>query len=506
LHEEAEHRVQQNGLKYYTPNGKCEEFIRSVSSGQVFIGIFSAANGTGKTALMANILGNLIFDTTNPYFDTGLFRNFRYPHRARIASTKKNVEGTEEGAIGAIQTEIKRWFPKGSYKVSRQGKSYDCLYSAGDWSFDIMTYDQDPKEYEGATLGVMIFDEPPPLKILYACISRMRMGGILLIFMTPLDEGGIILEELTKHATIEYKGQKIGKVVTVYADIEDNCKEHGVRGQLNHEDILKMVTFYDEDEKEARARGRPSYQVGRIYPTFEAESPLVVDDFEIEKTWQRVMLLDPHDGVPFAMTWIAIDETGQAWVYDEFPLDDLSRIKTTNLAYPDYARIIREKEGRLIAHARVIDPFFGNKRYGNTGKTPKEELADLGLEFMDGDTSGLETGHMKVREFLKFDRLQPISSLNHPKLHIFRSCRNNWNSLCKYAKKFNRSGEIRDRIRIDETYKHHPDLIRHFCMKYDEIRGEFYSDPGNIPRSAVEAGQSNYGPGNIPRTAIFVEG
>lgn len=467
LKQELEQRVQKNQLKWFTPNGKQEEFINKIGEGDVFIAIFSAANGVGKTALMVNILGNIILGerTENPWFDKPLFDDFRFPHRARIASTKKNVE-----EVGAIQTEIKRWFPEGSYTSRRMGKQYDSQYEMNTWVFDIMTYDQDEEQFESATLGVMIFDEPPPLNILYACIARMRKGGIILIFMTPLDDGGQILEDLTTKEVVEYKGETLGKVIVVYADIEDNCREHGTRGQLEHTHILQMLAFYSDEEKEARANGKPSHLVGRIYSSFIAQDPLVVNDFEIDDDYVIVQVIDPHDAIPFAMIWVAIDKTGQCWVFDESPEEALEKVRGTSNTYSTYALIIREKEGRIRAHHRIIDPFFGNKRFGNSGLTPKQELENLGFDFINGDTSGIDLGHNRVREFIKYDRLKPVSSLNHPKLHIMKRCRNTWRSMEHYKRKIPKDGEQKDKAVLDETFKHFCDCIRHFCMKYDDVK------------------------------------
>lgn len=458
-----EKRVSQNRLKWFEPNGAQERFINLIGTGDIFVGIFSAANGVGKTSLMANILGSLVFDNSeNHWFDKPFFKDFPFPHRGRIASTSKNVE-----EIGAIQTELKKWFPKGKYETKKKGKSYDSEFTSGDWIIDIMTFNQDPAEYESATLGVMIFDEPPPLRILHACIARMRKGGIILIFMTPLDTGGEIIEDLTSKEQIEYEGKALGKVVVQYADIRENCKKCGIRGQLEHKDILSMLSFYDSAEKEARAKGKPIHIVGRIYPSFENANPYVVDPFTIPEDWTRINILDPHDAIPYALSWAAIDKVGQIWVYDEFPCEDLEKIQSTRLTIPDYARIIREKEGRDKINVRIADPYFANKRYANTGKTVKEELGELGLDFEDGDTSGIETGHKRVREFLKYQKAFPVSSSNHPKLHVFSNCRNHWRSLLRYRQKISKTGEVKDKIVIEETYKHFCDNIRHLAMRSD---------------------------------------
>ena len=456
-------RVRENGIKYFNPNGPQEKFVNAIGQGDIFIGIFSAANGVGKTALMANILGSFIFDNSeNPWFDYPIYKDFPYPKRARIASSSKNVE-----EIGAIQTELKRWFPVGKYTTGKHGKTFNSEYIIDDWVLDIMTYEQDVSQFESATLGLMIFDEPPPMRILHASVARLRKGGMILIFMTPLDTGGEILEDLTSTEAIEYEGETIGKVYCQYAEIEENCKQHGIRGQLEHADIIKMLNFYDSEEKEARAKGKPIHMVGRIFSDYEDKDPYMVDDFEIPEDWVKINILDPHDAIPYALSWVALDPTGQLWVYDEFPFDYLEKIQGNNLAIPDYARIIREKEGRSCVKLRIIDPFFGNKTYSNTGKTVKQELADVGLDFVDGDTSGIELGHKKIREYLKYQKAFPASPSNHPKIHILKKCINHRRSFMRYKRKILKSGEVKDKITIDETYKHYIDNMRHLVMRPD---------------------------------------
>ncbi len=467
MQQELNNRSKAKKIKWFTPNGKQEDFINAVGAGDVFICVFSAANGVGKTALAMNVLGNIVYgqsQTENPWFKHPIFEHFPYPKRGRIASSRKNVE-----QIGAIQTEIKAWWPEGTYQTSRLGKAYDSQYVINDWVVDIMTYEQDVTQYESATLGVLLFDEPPPINILNASIARMRAGGIIMIFMTPLDEGGEILEDLEEREEYVVDGQVCGRVRVIYADIEDNCQTHGIRGHLEHKNIVQMVSFYNDDEREARAKGKPSHLTGRIYTAFEDKDPFVVDDFVPDKAWPRVQIVDPHDGIPMAVTWAALDFTGQIWIYDEFPYNDIDKYTTTDLTFPDYRDIFNRHEGRIKIFERIIDPYFGNKRYGNTGLTPKGEFAEIGFDYVDGDTSGIEVGHGRVREFLKYDKNLPVSALNHPKLHILKKCRNHKRAMLRYKKKINRSGEVRDKIQIEETYKHFADNIRHLCMKYDDI-------------------------------------
>lgn len=473
LQEELEYRIKINGLKWCIPTGKQSEFIQVVGNGKYFVCILSAANAIGKTALMANILGGFIFGSSeNPYLEYPLFKNFPYPHRARIASTPKNIE-----EIGAIQTEIKKWWPVGKYETRKNKKSYDSEYTSGDWVVDIMSYEVDESEFESATLGVAIFDEPPPMRILNATIARMRLGGIILIFMTPLDTGGEVIEALTEKEVIEIEGELIGKVAVIYAEIEDACIEHGVRGFLEHKHIAQMLSFYDDEERLAREKGKPITYSGRIYSLFSQD--IHVLPFEDAPLNNIILyhILDPHDRKPWAMQWIILHSTGTAYCIDEYPNRDFNKSILDNKSYDEYVEIIRQKEDALFdiygkqVCKRIIDPNFGNKTIRLAEKvderahtTPKEELKKRGLKFQDG-IDCLEAGHLKVREKLHYE-VRDGEIVVQPKFFVTDNCFNTIRHFLRYSLKdvLTADGDVRDSVKPREKYKDYPDLTRYFWM------------------------------------------
>jgi phage terminase large subunit-like protein len=473
IHEKLNQWVKYNPLYFFTPTGKQEEFIKVIGEGKHFVCILSAANAIGKTALMANILGGFIFGSNeNPYLDYPLFNNFPYPHRARIASTPKNIE-----EIGAIQTEIKKWWPVGKYEAKKNKKSYDSEYIKDDWIIDIMSYEQDESEFESATLGVAIFDEPPPMRILNATIARMRMGGIILIFMTPLDTGGEVIENLTEKEIIEIEGEPIGKVALIYAEIEDACIEHGVRGFLEHKHIAQMLSFYDDEERLAREKGKPVTYSGRIYPSFSQNVHVI--PFEDAPVDNIVLyhILDPHDRKPWAMQWIILHSTGTTYCIDEYPNRDFNKNLMDNKAYDEYANIIKEKEDALFdiygkqVYKRIIDPNFGNKTIRLAEKvderahtTPKEELRKRGFIFQDGLDS-LEAGHLKVREKLHYE-VKDGEIVIQPKFFVTDNCFNTIRHFLRYTLKdiLTSDGDVRDSVKPKEKYKDFCDLTRYFWM------------------------------------------
>jgi phage terminase large subunit-like protein len=172
-------RLQHENYRYFIPNGKAATFIQAVGNDKEFINLFIAANGVGKTATLVNILANICFQPQK-WFDYPLFNQFPYIKRGRIISDTATVKRT-------IVPEIKRWFPEGKWEAKKDDKAYESVWeTTTGFSFDIMTYEQEIKQFESATLGFSMFDEPPPQDIWKATVARHRRGGIMICGFTPL--------------------------------------------------------------------------------------------------------------------------------------------------------------------------------------------------------------------------------------------------------------------------------------------------------------------------------
>lgn len=192
-------RLQNERYRFYTPNGKAETFIRIVGEDKHFINLFIAANGVGKTACECNLMANICFEPHKPWFDYPLYNNWPYIKKGRIISDPTTVTKT-------IVPELHKWFPQGRYTTSKESKQFDSLWRTDTgFEFDIMTYEQDVKEFESATLGFALFDEPPPEDIFKATISRMRRGGIIIVGFTPLQGSAFFYDQyVTSSDTVIY--------------------------------------------------------------------------------------------------------------------------------------------------------------------------------------------------------------------------------------------------------------------------------------------------------------
>ena len=198
-------RRRNNRYKYYVPNSKCEEFIELVGTGETFVSLFSAGNGVGKSANGANIVANIVFGKSNNWFAYPLFEKWPYRKRGRIVSDPTTIQGV-------IIPELKKWFPVDRYTTNKGGKNFEAQWQTDTgWLIDLMTYEQDAKEFESATLGFCWFDEPPPSAIYKATVARMRKGGIIFITATPLTGSAWMYDTLVTAAQRNHNDQVFQK-------------------------------------------------------------------------------------------------------------------------------------------------------------------------------------------------------------------------------------------------------------------------------------------------------
>lgn len=449
---EMELRLEQFRCRYFEPNGPQTRFVDLLAESKPFIGIFSAANGLGKTTLIANVLANIIFGPQNKYFDSEIFRNWPFPKRFRFITDPKLLE-----EIGPFHSEIKKWWPRGQYQAIKGGKSYYSQYKANGFLLDVMSYDQDLSQFEGSTLGGVFFDEPPVRQIWNASIARLRMGGMALVFMTPLTQAAWFFDEVVpKHAN-----------AIVYGDIEENCKQHGVRGQLDHANIERMVANLDPEEVEARAHGKAMYLQGLIYKTFDhsihvAKGPIAVPD-----SAQVFQIVDPAVDKPFASVWGFPDSDGTIYLVDEWPNEDFYRMHGCDLGLADYKKIFTNKELGWNIHKRIIDRHFADVRSLQTKNTLRQDFDNIGLHYeasynAQADSEEVQTGILKVRSYLKYDTTKPIDSLNRPRLVISPVCKNTIRGFQRWSFDTS-SGKPKD------EFKDFMDCVRYFLMDNPKV-------------------------------------
>lgn len=414
--EEAK-RLDGRKFGFYEPNGKCEEYIKAVGSGDNFVVFFSAANGVGKTAASANIVAHILFPelSDNPYFNYPLFREkWKFPTVGRIVTDPNNIPN--------VVTALKEWLPKGKYTCKKGTKSHEAYWKAGDWEIEIMSYEQDAKEFEGRTLGFVWFDEPPPEAIYKANIARLRMGGIMFISATPLAGSGWLYDSFVateKMTSEDLDGNPIDrKIAHIEADVEAACIQHGVRGHLDHSNIQQIIAEYDEEERQARVHGKFQHLVGLVYKRFNRKIH-VIKPFQVDfRRFCVFHALDPHPRNPDAGMWLAVDQQGTKYVVDELYL------KCTN-GTEELAQLIKQKNEKYRLIRKIIDPsaFVENQHEEDEmAKSLADKLSNkYGLSYLPA-TKSREAANKRIEDALAFTQIPTGEFITAPELFIFETC------------------------------------------------------------------------------------
>jgi len=438
---EIKRRHTENRIAYYHPHRLQERFHKSQATIRIFLG----GNGSGKSTAGA-AEASWASTGKHPYLQ------YRTPSRGRIATT--SFDKIEQ----VIIPQLEAWIPKRAVEDRKKNNLgiYTKWWLKNGTYFDILSYQQDVEEYEGVDLDWFWADEPIPKDRYQATIARFRRVGRIWMTLTPLTEPWI-LDDLVNQADGKY-------IDIMKADIMDNCLENG--GYLTKDAIDLMLKGYDEDEIEARAHGNFIFLQGLIYKSFD-RAIHVIEPFEIPKDWTTKCVVDPHDRRPFAISWQAISPAGDVFIYDEWPEEDFHKKKSCDLTIEDYAKLIKVKEGNHDILKRLIDPNFGNTINVHTKSTVKEDFESLGIDFYDANND-IQSGHLKVKEYLKYDKTKPISNTNKPKLFIFDTCKNHIYGLTHYV-----WDEFKDRSKDPkqkpkDMAKDFPDCIRYGLMDIDE--------------------------------------
>ena len=412
--------------------------------------IFSAANGVSKTATVVNLLANLIWPGRNKNFDFERFKNWLFPKRIRYITDPELVKDT-----GPFRQEILKWWPRDQYRAEKGSKNYFSQYYANGWFIDVLSFEQDVRQFEGGTFGLIIMDEPPPQSIYSACVGRLRLGGLIVLVMTPLTHAGWVYDQL-----IPKNPQNV-----IYADIEDACKTHGVNGHLEHSDIEKMIANWPPEEVEARAHGKAMYLRGLIFKTFDPKVHVLKENIKVPYGAQVWQVVDPHSDKPCASIWAMPDGRGDLYIVDEWPNEDFYKMHNCQLGIKEYARIFKDKEQGWSVKKRIIDRHFAETSSVVNRRTLREEFQhETGLYYEPSykGEEEIETGILKVREYLRYDSSQQMSELNKPKLFINPSCKNTIKSLSNWARN-------PDTGKVQEEYKDFCDVVRYLVMENPKI-------------------------------------
>ena len=465
-------------LKYFCPNGVQEKIIKAFAEAYdnsgISVVLATNANGVGKTTIAKHIIANLVYGAQNGWFDYPVFKRFKFPKLIWIVSTGTSLK---DNIIPAFQDGDERIFKEGTYTMHKEGKPYESMVKFNNgWRIKFFTNDQDVKQFESATVGVIIADEPIGEPIYKALKSRRRKGNIMFMPMTPLDCEPYVIDDIVSKVGSKRHFHVEGSVyeVSTIDNTAEGGQHCGVRGHLTPEVIDSMVEDYDIEEKEARVYGRFMYFSERIWQNFKDDITIVrPENFPIDPKKDKIFhVADPHDGRPCASVYFALKENGRVIAFSETPTDKnrpfweiKEQVHIDNEVYT--WNEIEEIFG-LQGIKRIIDKRFGFQTRGGTNLANliSEAGRKLGKTFSftpsyknDSDMGELAYGHKIVRSFL-----EPMDD-GYSKLVIWDSCGHLINGMKHYIRKKQKTvtelNKLPDESKIIEKYKDFNDVLRY---------------------------------------------
>jgi hypothetical protein len=323
---------------------------------------------------------------------------------------------------------------------------------------------------EGVEISWAWVDEPIPQRI-YGGLWRglLRHGGRIWFTFTPM---GAKAAWITHNFIIPHKAGLIKDVSVLTIFMSENPH----LDPKNIEDFKNDPTF-TEAERQARLYGKPEHLTSRVWSSFVHGKPYVVSPREPPGDWDRIMVVDPHTARPWAIIWAALDPLGNYVIYREWPEEDYSKLKSSEMTYREYAALIRHLEGKERIKWRVIDPNYGIQRRRNMGfveRSIKEEMGDYGIVFDERVDDNLERGIGAVADLLYVDPKRALSPDNCPGIIVEDHCLNTINSLLNFAY-IESHNPLRKSEKVSEEWKDFADCVRYMAVYDRPDLGSSYS-------------------------------
>lgn len=428
----------------YSPHSKQREFHCAPHKKR---GVFGG-NRSGKTEVGTK---EAHFHSTGNYPEFyPMDKRWSGPTRGRIV-----VADYKKGCKEVLEPKIWQWFqPEEIEKIERDratgalSKLYVKHISGGISTFDIMTHEQDQMQFEGWSGHWVWFDEPPPRDKYIACVRGLvDFNGRLWITATPITEPWLYDEFITESEL---------DVWHIAVSMYDNP-------YISREAIEEFAKSLSPEEKEARVYGKFMHLSGRIYNELDTNVHCVSELPKGHDHWPVYFVLDPADRRPHHGIWAKVDPFHTVWVFDEIVFK--GTIKETSKEIIQRERTYGINPLQVI---RILDPNKGNTPSNVTGLKLVDEFASHAVYFVATVNDDLALGHLAVKEKLAYDRLQPVSTTNRPKLYFLREktkeCLKQMLSYVWDDWRGRGSAGKPQKEKPKDINKDMPDCVRYLCM------------------------------------------
>jgi hypothetical protein len=479
--------VNANPLGCYVPTGDNEKYIKAISkaydSHDIPTVLCTSANGIGKTYSTMEVVCNIILTSQSGWFEGDIFESWKHPKVGWIISTPTSIKDIIEPMLLELLPD-----DRDVYTCRKDGKAYNQVFEfKNGWVLRLKTYEQDVKEFESVSVGLIVCDEPCPENIWRALISRGRLGCLYLLPMTPLECEPYIIDEIYEHGNVK-NGVADGYTV-IEATVYGACKVRGVRGFIEKPMIDAQVAKYTDDEREARVYGKFTYFSEKIYKFDELVHVVKPSEFPLTRGYTFHQVVDPAEGRYSATIWYAYNrEMDRIVIFAEHPNNNNALFWKLRKPFgyhqanevEEWIEIENRFDLPLNIH-RTIDKYFGFQTRGGSNiatlylKEGKKHFAKSMRNFSfgksynkktDSDIGEVAFGHSVVQRYLE------LRADGKAGLLIWDTCFHTINGMKHYVRKRkSKNSDLADgSSKPIEKYKDFPDVIRYGCCdRHPEI-------------------------------------
>ncbi len=303
--------------------------------------------------------------------------------------------------------EFKKWLPPSLIKkdITIRKPVMTLLDPQGgpDIYVEFTSFNQDTQAQAGVQRKSVWIDEHAPKQFYEEQLPRLLAAdGDIVYTLTPAQEhldweydeiyeradvivrSDLVLNRILqrtgeKLSQFEYSGNKNG-IGVIMAATDDNPT-------LTKEVIDDMFAlFADDDVVDIRRYGLFKQISGKIYKQFDKRIHVIsANDYfanGIPHTWVHARGIDYHEQNPWAVGWISMSPTNEAFIWNEFNPSPNTYITS------EVAKEIAEKSGDKIYYLNLIDPLAAKKQ----SNTNRSVIEDMNEHFAMLRREGIGTG------------------------------------------------------------------------------------------------------------------
>ncbi len=331
------------------------------------------------------------------------------------------------------------WIPKdflikGSWDESWSEKNRILTLRNGS-ILQVMSYDQDPRDFASGQFDVIDHDEGPSEAIYRE--NKQRATEQIFTQFTPPDDESVSWRAAWICDQLYEKGlegpNKDPQIDSFTLFTEDNR-------YLTTDYVSHMIRGLTALQKSVRTRGAFIHLSGRIFPSYTdkterwcfrcnkitmdnpcpecqgtdvAEFCHFIEPLEQAYSWPIVFLIDPHPRKAHHIIWVAVSPWDDNYVVGEMTVDKDDAEETARRVF-EY-----EEEKDLYIAKRLVDPNMALAPAGTMNRrtsTVRDELDAVGLK-CDLPDDNRHTGRMRVKALLR-----PDPRTKAPRLQVFNNC------------------------------------------------------------------------------------